>query len=129
VSSGLNGIVAYTRQDGAGTSLFMWGEVPWVYAAGGYSNPSRYYSSFLGELIPGARPSIMRDLQARPPVYIVVSDEAYSPFPELDAFIGERYALLRAQGDWRLYRLGSATGRLAAEAPVVRSSGSSDLAP
>ncbi|TAK63859.1 MAG: hypothetical protein EPO22_06305 [Dehalococcoidia bacterium] len=109
----VNDIVAYTRQDGAGDSMFAWGELPWLYAAGGYTNPSRYYSSFLGELIPGARPNIMRDLEARPPVYIVVSDAAYSPFPELDAFIGGRYSLLRGQGDWRLFRLDGVDGRLA----------------
>ncbi len=124
----VNDIVSYTRQDGAGDSMFAWGELPWVYAAGGYSNPSRYYSSFLAELIPDAKPDIMRDLEARPPVYIVVSDAAYAPFPELDGFIDARYALLRAQGDWRLYRLGSASGRLSPEAPAVRSA-TGDLTP
>jgi hypothetical protein len=108
----VNDIVRYTRKDGAGRSMFAWSELPWLYAAGGYTNPSRYYSSFLGELILGARPDIMRDLAARPPVYIVVSDAAYAPFPELDSFVDERYSLLHAQGDWRLYRLDGAPGRL-----------------
>ncbi len=116
----VNDIVAYTLRDGAGDSMFAWGELPWLYAAGGYRNPSRYYSSFLGELIPGARPDIMRELEARPPVYIVVSDAAYAPFPELDGFIGQRYALLRAQGDWRLYRLDGVEGRLAPQSAAGR---------
>lgn len=111
----VNDIVGYTRKDGAGESMFAWGELPWLYAAGGYTNPTRYYSSFLGELIPDARPDIMRELEARPPAYIVVSDAAYAPFPELDGFIGKRYALLRAQGDWRLYRFDGAEGQLARE--------------
>ena len=50
--------------------------------------------------------------------YIVVSDAAYSPFPELEGFIEQRYALLRAQGDWRLYRFHGAAGRLAPEAAI-----------
>lgn len=115
----VNDIVEYTRQDGAGNSLFAWGELPWLYAAGGYTNPARYYTSFLSELIPGARPDIMRDLRARPPIYIVVSGAAYAPFPELDGFVEQRYVLLRAQGDWRLYRLESASGRLAPESAVA----------
>ncbi len=125
----VNDIVAYARQDGAGHSMFAWGELPWVYAAGGYANPSRYYSSFLGELIPNAKPSILRDLEAEPPVYIVVSEAAYAPFPELDSFIDARYALLRAQGDWRLYRLGTAAGRLEPDAAAVRSAAAGDLSP
>jgi hypothetical protein len=50
----------------------------------------------------------MRDLEATPPAYIVVSDDTYAPFAELDRFIEARYELTRAQGDWRLYRLADA---------------------
>ena len=116
----VNDIVGYMKDDGAGTSLYAWSELPWLYAAGGFTNPARYYTSFLGELVPGAKPDILTDLRARPPVYVVVSDGAYAPFGELDDFISLRYVLIRAQGDWRLYRLETARGRLAPDNPLAQ---------
>ena len=104
--------VAYMHRDGAGTSLYTWSELPWLYAAGGFTNPARYYTSFLGEILPDAKREILGELAADPPVYILVSDDAYAPFGELDAFMSDRYALLHAQGDWRLYRLATASGNL-----------------
>jgi len=98
-------IVAYMKADGAGTSLYTWSELPWVYAAGGFTNPSRYYTSFLGEVVPGAKQEILRDLDAHPPAYVLVSDDTFAPFDELSPFLTSRYELARQQGDWRLYRL------------------------
>ncbi|MEX0751152.1 MAG: hypothetical protein WD359_10125 [Dehalococcoidia bacterium] len=105
-------IARYIEQDGAGNTLFTWSELSWVYAASGATNPTRYYASFFGHVMPGARDEILRDVQASPPVYMVTSDGAYAPFDALDEFISRRYELLRAQGDWRLYRLSTASGRL-----------------
>jgi hypothetical protein len=107
-------IASTVRADGAGASLFAWGEVPWVYPQAGARNPTRYYTSFQGELVPGAREEIMSDLVAAPPIYVVVSDGAYAPFTELEALVDERYELLRAEHDWRLYRLSGTAGRLPA---------------
>jgi 4-amino-4-deoxy-L-arabinose transferase-like glycosyltransferase len=106
------------QRDGAGTTVFSWSELPWLYAAGGVSNPTRYYSSFLGELLPDAKPAILRRLRASPPAYIVVSDQAYAPFGELDALLEQRYVLLGGQNDWRLYRLATLHGALP---PAARS--------
>lgn len=108
-------IAADIKRDGAGTTLYTWSELPWLYADAGLTNPTRYYTSFLGEVIPGAKQEILRDLDARPPVYIVVSDDTYAPFEELDALVAARYALIDARNDWRLYRLTTAHGRLAPE--------------
>jgi 4-amino-4-deoxy-L-arabinose transferase-like glycosyltransferase len=108
----VNDIVRYMKEDGAGTSLYTWSELPWIYAAGGFTNPTRYYTSFLGEVVPGAKPEILRDLDRHPPVYVLVSDDTYAPFDELSRFLANRYALIHEQGDWRLYRLASAQGRL-----------------
>jgi 4-amino-4-deoxy-L-arabinose transferase-like glycosyltransferase len=113
-------IVTYMKRDDAGTSLYTWSELPWIYAAGGFTNPARYYTSFLGEVVPDAKREILRDLDADPPVYIVVSDDTYAPFDELNDFIRGRYALLHEQGDWRLYRLATASGNLEPEAPLAR---------
>jgi 4-amino-4-deoxy-L-arabinose transferase-like glycosyltransferase len=108
-------IVRYMKADGAGTSLYTWSELPWLYAAGGFTNPTRYYTSFLGEVVPDAKPEILRDLNRHPPVYVLVSDDTYAPFEELSGFLAGRYSLIHEQGDWRLYRLTSARGRLSPE--------------
>jgi len=108
-------IAGYIEEDHAGDTLFAWSELAWVYPAAGVTNPARYYASFFGEVIPGAKADILKDLQASPPTYVLVSDAAYAPFVELEEFVAGRYDLLRAQGDWRLYRLSSASGKLTPE--------------
>jgi hypothetical protein len=111
-------IAGYIEQDGAGDTLFAWSELAWVYPAAGVTNPARYYASFFGEVIPGAKEDIINDLRESPPTYVLVSDAAYAPFLELDDFVDSRYDLLRAQGDWRLYRLSTASGALTPVAPA-----------
>ncbi|MBI5289390.1 MAG: glycosyltransferase family 39 protein [Chloroflexi bacterium] len=101
------------REDGAGTTVYAWSELPWLYATGNLGNPTPYYTSFLGELLPDAKPTVVRELAAEPPAYVVVSDNAYAPFGELEEFVARRYVLIEARNDWRLYRLASLTGRLA----------------
>ncbi|MHB8376703.1 MAG: ArnT family glycosyltransferase [Dehalococcoidia bacterium] len=108
-------ITAAMREDAAGHTAFVWGDLPWLYAEAGLENPTRYYTSFLGDVVPGAREEILRRLAADPPVYVVLSDGAYAPFEELDAWVAHRYGLIRAQGDWRLYRLSTARGNLPVE--------------
>lgn len=97
-------IARLIEEDAAGSTLYAWSELPWLWPAADVTNPARYYTSFLGELVPGAKREILDDLRAAPPAYVVVSDSVYAPFPELDHFVGDRYVLLRAQHDWRLYR-------------------------
>ena len=55
-------IVADVRQDGAGTTLYAWSELPWLFAAGDLENPTPYYTSFLGELVPEAKSQVLEDL-------------------------------------------------------------------
>jgi hypothetical protein len=97
-------ITAAIRADGGGDTAFAWSELPWLYSRGNLENPARYFASFIVEYSPGARDEILRDLARRPPTYIVISEAAYSPFPALERFVAERYTLIRAQGDWELYR-------------------------
>jgi Dolichyl-phosphate-mannose-protein mannosyltransferase len=108
-------ITASIERDGAGTTLYTWAELPWLYAEAGVTNPSRFYTSFLGEFIPGARAEILRDLDARPPIYIVVSDNANAPFGELDNLVADHYVQIDGRNDWRLYRLKTVNGSLTAQ--------------
>jgi MFS family permease len=114
----IDDVSSVLQRDSAGNTLFTWSEqLPWVYAETGMRNPTPYYTSFLGDRIPGARDEIMRDLEAHPPVYIVVSQHAYAPFDELQPFLASRYGLLHSQGDWRIYRLASVRGNLPLQEP------------
>jgi hypothetical protein len=114
----IDDVSSVLREDSAGNTLFTWSEqLPWVYAETGMRNPTPYYTSFLGDRIPGAREEIMRDLEAHPPVYIVVSQHAYAPFDQLQPFLASRYGLLHSQGDWRIYRLASVRGNLPLQEP------------
>jgi 4-amino-4-deoxy-L-arabinose transferase-like glycosyltransferase len=107
-------IAADIKRDAAGTTLYTWSELPWLYPDADVTNPSRYYTSFLGSVIPGAKSEILRDLAARPPTYIVISENTYAPFPELDAFVAARYTQIAVVNDGRLYRLATADGHLPA---------------
>jgi hypothetical protein len=106
-AAAVDDIVKAIRGDDEGSTAFAWSELPWIYAAGNLTNPTRFYTSFLGEIVPGAKPEILRDLDAHPPVYIVISNDTYAPFGELEQFVKERYSLVHAEGDWRLYRRSS----------------------
>jgi hypothetical protein len=113
----VNDITGVIEADSGGDTAYAWSELPWIYAEGELTNPTRYYTSFLGELVPGAKREILNDLEEAPPAYIVVSDDSYAPFGELDRFIEQRYGLLRAQNDWRVYRHATVEGTLPLVAP------------
>lgn len=106
-------VAAAIQEDGAGTTLYSWGELPWMHAVGGFDNPTKYYTSFLGELVPGAKDDILRDLDATPPAYILLTSTTYAPFEGLEQWMTGRYVAIEAAGDWRLFRLGTLTGNLA----------------
>src|SRR5207248_5510582 len=119
-------IVKAIKRDDQGSTAYAWSELPWLYAAGNLTNPTRYYTSFLGEIVPGAKVEILRDLDAHPPAYIVISADTYAPFGELEQFVEARYSLVHSEGDWRLYRRSSEGGSVA---PGQASPKSSESAP
>jgi 4-amino-4-deoxy-L-arabinose transferase-like glycosyltransferase len=78
-------------------SLFVWGWQGSLYFYSGYAHVTPqvfvddFLKSFAASANPVARPRVertIRDLRARPPSAIFV---AYPPFPELEAFLRERY--------------------------------------
>lgn len=76
---------------------------------GGLTNPTRYYTSFLGEVIPGAKAEILRALDRNPPAYVVMSDDTYAPFDELWTWLRARYTLVEQHNDWWVYRRDAAS--------------------
>jgi len=106
-------IVGYVKEDNAGDAVYVWGDIPWLYVEGNFTNPTPYFTSFLSEVLPGAKARIMHDVEANPPVYVVVSENAFAPFVELRSFLNERYNLIHQQNDWSIWRLSDLSGNLA----------------
>lgn len=108
----IDDIVGYIKKDNAGDSVYVWGEIAWLYVEGNFANPTPYFTSFLSEVLPRAKARIMHDLEANPPVYVVVSENAFAPFDELRSFLDERYNLIHQQNDWSIWRLSDLSGNL-----------------
>lgn len=108
----IDDIVGYIKEDNAGDTVYIWGDIPWLYVEGNYTNPTPYFTSFLSEVLPGAKVRIMHDVEANPPVYVVVSENAFAPFDELGSFLDERYNLIHQQNDWSIWRLSDLSGNL-----------------
>jgi 4-amino-4-deoxy-L-arabinose transferase-like glycosyltransferase len=96
-------VLAAIDKDGGGESLFAWAHLPWLYAAGDFSSPSRYSTDWLGTWVPNARQEIAGDVSAHPPDYLVISQNV-PEFPAMQDLADRRYTLVAHQGDWWLYR-------------------------
>ena len=104
---GLGGELARRSRAFDRPALFVWGWQGSLYFYSGYDHVTPqvfvddFLKSFAGGDNPVARPRVeraMRDLRARPPSVIFA---AYPPFPELGAFLRERYRPSRlALGLW-----------------------------
>jgi 4-amino-4-deoxy-L-arabinose transferase-like glycosyltransferase len=108
----IDDIVGCIKEDNAGDTVYVWGEIPWLYVEGNFTNPTPYFTSFLSEVLPGAKARIMHDIEANPPVYVVVSENAFAPFDELRSFLDERYNLIHQENDWSIWRLSDLSGNL-----------------
>ena len=108
----IDDIVGCIKEDNAGDTVYVWGEIPWLYVEGNFTNPTPYFTSFLSEVLPGAKARIKRDLEANPPVYVVVSENAFAPFDELRSFLDERYNLIHQENDWSIWRVSDLSGNL-----------------
>jgi hypothetical protein len=96
-------VVAAVNADGGGDSLFQWANMPWLYAAGDFSSPSRYSTAWLGTWVPNARQEIADDVSAHPPDYLLISQSA-PKLPPLQDLADRLYTSIAHEGDWRLYR-------------------------
>jgi hypothetical protein len=110
----IDDIASDIKADGAGDTVYVWGDFPWLYVQGDFRNPTPYFTSFLPDILPDGKARIMQDIEASPPVYVVVSENAYAPFDDLKVFIGRQYRLVDHRNDWSLWRLSDV-----AEAPAL----------
>jgi len=82
--------------DGYGKSLYIWGDIPWLYAIADGHNPSRYVTSFHVFGVPPeiGRDEVARDLAENPPLYIIKPQGSIGYFAELEKLLLSRYTLL-----------------------------------
>lgn len=75
-------------------SAYIWGDLPWLYAAGNLENPVRYVTSFHVFGVPTGKAEVITSLAARPPTYIIKTPQSIGYFAELEKLLAEKYTLV-----------------------------------
>ncbi len=97
---------AIARQIRAGTerSMFIWGELPWLYPLAGARSPVRFVAAYHTAFVAGGKAEVMAALHQSPPRYIVVDQQEWRRLPGLAEFIAARYAWEAGWDEIELYR-------------------------
>lgn len=78
----------------AGKSVYIWGDLPWIYAISDVSNPSRYVTSFHVFGVPNGKAEVILSLLKKPPVFIIKPPTSIGYFLELENLISQNYTLV-----------------------------------
>lgn len=90
----IDALASAIEQRGAkGSSIYIWGDLPWLYAIVDARNPVRYVTSFHVFGVPGGREEVMLRLLASPPQYIIRAQSSIGYFAELEKLLNARYTL------------------------------------
>ncbi|KKR78182.1 MAG: Glycosyl transferase, family 39 [Candidatus Curtissbacteria bacterium GW2011_GWA1_40_9] len=90
-----------------GESIYIWGDLPWLYAIVDGKNPSRYVTSFHVFGVPSeiGRLEVARDLNAKSPKYIVKPQGSIGYFAELENLLIRKYTHIAKINEADLYIL------------------------
>lgn len=77
-----------------GKSVYIWGDLPWIYAISDVSNPSRYVTSFHVFGVPNGKEEVILSLSKKPPVFILKPPSSIGYFLELENLISQNYTLV-----------------------------------
>lgn len=90
-----------------GETLYIWGDLPWLYAVVDAHNPSRYVTSFHVFGVPAeiGREEVAQDLNTKPPRFIVKPQSSVGNFPELENLLLRKYTRLSKINDAELFIL------------------------
>lgn len=94
------------RVNGAyGESVYIWGDLPWLYAVVDGRNPSRYVTSFHVFGVPNeiGRDEVSNNLNTKLPTYIIKPENSIGYFPELENLILRKYTLLEKINSAEVY--------------------------
>jgi len=74
--------------------VYIWGDLPWIYAASSVWNPSRYVTSFHVFGVPNGKAEVMVSLLKNPPLYILKPPRSIGEFNELENLLAANYTLI-----------------------------------
>ena len=96
---------AIGKEGAKGSSVYIWGDLPWLYAIVDAQNPVRYVTSFHVFGVPSGREEVISRLLASPPQYIIRGESSIGYFAELEKLINARYTLSAKIETAKLYFL------------------------
>ncbi len=82
---------AIRAKNAVGESIYIWGDLPWLYAIVDAHNPSRYVTSFHVFGVPSGKEEVINDLNKNMPKYIIKPQSSIGYFDELEKIIVSRY--------------------------------------
>ena len=77
-----------------GTSVYIWGDYPWLYAIADLENPTRYVTSFHVFGVPNGKEEVVRTLSSDPPKYIIKPPSSIGYFSELEKLLSKKYMMV-----------------------------------
>ncbi len=75
----------------SGKSVYIWGDISWLYAIADLHNPSRYVTSFHVFGVPNGKEEVSRALEKNPPTYIIKPQSSIGYFEGLEKLLANRY--------------------------------------
>lgn len=77
-----------------GKSVYIWGDIPWLYAIANTHNPSRYVTSFHVFGVPNGKEEVATALNNNPPLYIIKPQSSIGYFEGLEKLISNEYTFV-----------------------------------
>ena len=74
--------------------VYIWGDLPWIYATSDVWNPSRYVTSFHVFGVPNGKAEVMTSLLKNPPIYILKPPRSIGTFAQLENLLEANYTLV-----------------------------------
>jgi 4-amino-4-deoxy-L-arabinose transferase-like glycosyltransferase len=91
---------------GRGASVYIWGDISWLYAITDAKNPSRYVTSFHVFGVPNGKEEVISDLNANLPDYIIKPKSSIGYFSELENLIASKYTNVAKIDSSEVFSLG-----------------------
>lgn len=82
-----------TSVNAQGKSVYIWGDLAWIYAVSSVWNPSRYVTSFHVFGVPNGKEEVGEALVTNPPIYILKPPSSIGYFAELENILASSYTL------------------------------------
>lgn len=84
----------FRSQDGTGTTAYIWGDYPWLYAISDLQNPVRYVTSFHVFGVPEGKEEVIGNLTDKAPDFIIKPPVTIGHFEQLERLLAANYTLL-----------------------------------